>query len=47
VPKTRQDTVVLGAEMFMEMEGMVKEVSHLGFPVQDVRLMTSLAGQTE
>ena len=27
---------VLGAEMFMEMEGMVEEVSHLGFPIQDV-----------
>jgi len=27
---------VLGAEMFMEMEGMVEEVSHLGFLVQDV-----------
>jgi len=28
--------VVLGAKMFMEMEGMVEEVSHLGFPIQDV-----------
>jgi len=28
--------VVLGAKMFTEMEGMVKEVSRLGFPVQDV-----------
>jgi len=27
---------VLGAEVFTEMEGMVEEVSHLGFPVQDV-----------
>ena len=27
---------VLGAEVFMEMEGMVEEVSHLGFPVQDI-----------
>ena len=35
---------VLGAKMFAEMEGMVEEVSHLGFPVQDVQLMTSLAG---
>ena len=26
---------------------MVEEVSHLEFPVQDVQLMTSLAGQTE
>jgi len=35
---------VLGAKMFTEMEGMVEEVSHLRFPIQDVRLMTSLAG---
>ena len=28
--------VVLGAEMFTEMEGMVEEVSHLGFQIQDV-----------
>jgi len=28
--------VVLGAKMFTEMEGMVEEVSHLGFPVQDI-----------
>ena len=27
---------VLGAKIFTEMEGMVEEVSHLGFPVQDV-----------
>ena len=27
--------VVLGAEIFTEMEGMVKEVSHLGFLVQE------------
>jgi len=27
---------VLGAEIFTEMEGMVEEVSHLGFLVQDV-----------
>jgi len=27
---------VLGAEVFTEMEGMVEEVSHFGFPVQDV-----------
>jgi len=27
---------VLGAEVFTEMEGMVEEVSHLGFPVRDV-----------
>jgi len=27
--------VVLGAEVFTEMEGMVEEVSHLGFPVQE------------
>jgi len=26
---------VLGAEVFTEMEGMVEEVSHLGFPVQE------------
>jgi len=26
---------VLGAEVFTEMEGMVKEVSHLRFPVQE------------
>jgi len=26
----------LGAKVFTEMEGMVEEVSHLGFPVQDV-----------
>ena len=34
---------VLGAEVFTEMEGMVEEVSHLGFSVRDVRLMASLA----
>jgi len=28
--------VVLGAEIFTEMEGMVKEVNHLRFLVQDV-----------
>jgi len=33
---SEQITTVLGAEVFTEMEGMVKEVSHLGFPVQDV-----------
>jgi len=27
--------VVLGAEIFTEMEGMVEEVSHLGFSVQE------------
>jgi len=27
---------ILGAKVFTEMEGMVEEVSHLGFPVQDV-----------
>jgi len=27
---------VLGADMFTEMEGMVEEVNHLGFPVPDV-----------
>jgi len=28
--------VVLGAEIFTEMEGLVREVSHLIFPLQDV-----------
>ena len=28
-------TAVLGAEVFTEMEGMVEEVSHLGFPVRE------------
>ena len=28
--------MVLGAKMFTEMEGMVEEVSHLGFLIQDV-----------
>ena len=38
---------VLGAKIFTEMEGMVEEVSHPGFLVQDVQLMASLAGQAE
>jgi len=40
-------TVVLGAKIFTEMEGMVEEVSHLRFPVQDIQLTASLAGQTQ
>jgi len=38
--------VVLGANIFTEMEGMVEEVSYLRFPVQDIQLMASLARQT-
>jgi len=29
-------TEVLGAKIFAEMEGMVEEVSHLRFPIQDI-----------